>query len=466
MKPLLLKKILQKSSMSEMLCEDENITVSDSEIVKKNFEDEFVLNDAGLEYVKKALEKLNKKAGKIGVKPLELKIRSTDKQKFHDKQSNRDAFKNVYKIEILGQSPIISGYKFIASLDHTSAGNIINISPDAGVGMVPDEYRTSTPTCDYCHTKRDRNNTFILQNLETKEFLKVGRSCLKNFLPDKNPEQILKYADYISSILEELVKAEKMKSDFFGRREKNDYYDADEFLFFVCAAYLITGRYVSKRMIQQSQVDSNETITSVLAQGLMNIEWQSSQFKDVYIPKLERVRSQAEKLKGEVDSWAKQKNWDQEISKNPDMANFIENIRVILKLDHVNYKSANYHAAVLALYLRERNEKDKKAVSNKNPKNHVGVVGQKIMFIGTLKVFKQFERQKFGYYDSGISYLIIFHDIDNENEIVYFSNNPGDVRDEDVGKSFKVQGTVKKHDYSRQTQTPQTIITRAKITAA
>lgn len=465
MKTLLLKKILENENIVKLSYEknvhESTEDVSDGEMVKKNFSDEFELSENGLEYIKKELTRLNKKATRIGTSPLELKIVSTKKKNDVDQITKRNIVREFYTVEIVGSSPIISGYKFIASLNHTSAGNIINISPDAGMNTIPDEYRSSTPTCDYCNTKRDRNNTFVLQDVQTKKFLKVGRSCLKNFLPDKNPEQILRYAEYLNLVLEELLIAEKMVGG--ERQSREHYYDPSEFLFYVCVAYLIEGKFISKRMIQAGDTEANTT--STMAQAFMNMQWQSSKFQDHYVPLIEKNREKAKALQAELEDWLKIKDWEAEKIKNPGMINFIENIQVLLKLNRINYRNANYHAATLALYLREKNDAEKKNIEKKNPKTHVGKIGEKIMFLGTLKVFKEFERQKFGYYDRGISYLMIFNDIDNQNEIVYFTNNPS-VDEQDVGKSFKVQATVKKHDYSRQTQVPQTIITRAKITPA
>jgi hypothetical protein len=111
------------------------------------------------------------------------------------------------------------------------------------------------------------------------------------------------------------------------------------------------------------------------------------------------------------------------------------------------------------MYLREQGQKEKD-IQNKASaanKTYVGQIGEKIQFIGKIVKMRGFSTQ----YGEGMMY--IFNDIDNGNEIIWFSSS--DVGGAE-GDSVKVKATVKAHQVSKFNQIPQTVITRAKIEQA
>jgi len=427
-------------------------------MTEKTINDTFTLNDVGLAHVKRQLEKINKKADRIGVKPLELKIISEGGYKHTSEKQKREIFVKTYDVKIEGTPPIIDGYEFIASIEHSSAGNIINISPQASVKELPAEYRTSNTDCDYCHTKRDRLNTFVLRKADNGEFKKVGRSCLKNFLPGKNPLSILTYAEMLSKILGALVGGEDADPDEVdskggGGGGWNKYYDADEYFVYVCAAYILNGdRYTSGKAAREHE---GLVSTASFAMSLMNMRWESDAFKKKYKDKMESVMSQAKALSDKVDEWKDTKDWDAEMEKKPEMANYFHNLKVISNSPSIQYKNSGYHASLLAVYLREKEWGERKAVDKEKAKTktYIGSVGEKVTFIGALKKYKSYETQW------GWTHMYIFHDIDNENEIIYYSTRDLFLEE---GKTYKVVGTVKSQQISKFNQVPQTIITRGK----
>ena len=98
----------------------------------------------------------------------------------------------VTDIDIQG-SYKVEGYEFIGTLEYIDSENcnlIKKINPDV---QVPEKYRTSTE-CDHCKTKRLRKKTVLLRNLETNEFVQIGRACIKDYLG----VDVIDYARYIS----------------------------------------------------------------------------------------------------------------------------------------------------------------------------------------------------------------------------------------------------------------------------
>ncbi len=438
----------------------------DKKMTEKTLKDEFEVTDTGLEYIKNVLARLTKKAGKLNVAPLELKVLKTRQEKLSDPKLKMERIVNFHAVKLEGKSPIIAGYEFIASIEHSPYGNIINVSPQSSVKELPADYRTASPTCDYCHTKRDRNNTFVFRHTESGEFKRVGSNCLKNFFPDVDPKAILNIASYLGKTLAALVAAESMEDDGGpdgggGGGSRLRYYDAEEFLKYICLAYFLDGKkYVSGKAVRAAADagDYNKTSTATFAKTLMNMRWETDAVKRQWTQKIADTMPQAEKLAKEVEDWKDGKDWDAEIEKNPGMAEYFHNMKVISNSPAIQYKNAGYHASLLAGYLREKEWGERKAAEKTQAatKTYLGKIGDKMTFDLKLKKDMTFD----GAY--GTTYMYIFND-PTGNEVVYFSSRDLGL---EQGKDYKIAATVKDHKPSKYNQVPQTIITRGKVVPA
>lgn len=94
-----------------------------------------------------------------------------------------------YDIEVEGKAEI-NGWKFVASLEHTDAGNVIYSIGDL---EVPHRYYDCAPYCEHCRTNRARKDSFIIYNQETQEFKQVGKSCLRDYTFGMSAEAVSQY---------------------------------------------------------------------------------------------------------------------------------------------------------------------------------------------------------------------------------------------------------------------------------
>lgn len=437
----LLKEVLEKYHHITTEADEAGNVEIDKKMTEKTLEDTFNVTDTGLNYIKKELDRLNKKAARLGLEPLTLKILGRKEEK----QPDGD-MRVTHQVKIEGKSPIIGGYEFIANIEHTDVGNIINISPNSSIKNLPEEFRKAGATCDHCHTKRDRNNTFVLKDTKTGELKRVGRNCLKNFMPDVDPKNILAYASILEKALNIGVGGEDMDDGGgMGGGGSSKYYDANSFLVYICIAYYMTGKYISKSKAREN----NDTSTADLA---MNLRF--SKDKDIQ----DEIRSlwpKAEELAKKIEEWKDTKDWDALADQKPEMANYFQNMKIISRSQAIQYKNAGYHASLLAVYLRDQADAERVAAQKTQATNktYIGKIGEKITFDGVIKITKPFQSQ------FGTGQMYVFND-DNGNEIVYFSSR--DIGGE-VGEKVKVQATVKNHQISKYNQQPQTIVTRAKM---
>ena len=85
---------------------------------------------------------------------------------------------------------IINDWQFIASVEHTEKGNIINRVCDI---EVPERYYMGSPVCEHCNSSRYRKYTYIVRNVNNGEFKQVGKSCLNDFTHGLSAEAAARY---------------------------------------------------------------------------------------------------------------------------------------------------------------------------------------------------------------------------------------------------------------------------------
>ncbi len=155
-----------------------------------------------IEALREKLEKLNRKAAKLGTAPINLTDtgeRDTDQVAVRGvKQDVEYAY-----VTVLGKTPALNGWAFIATMDHGPAGNIIHLLPDlarpAGLVIPPlDEFRDTGRICQHCGYMRNRKDTYLVQNIDTGEVKQVGSTCLADFTGFNNPQQAAKWFEHLN----------------------------------------------------------------------------------------------------------------------------------------------------------------------------------------------------------------------------------------------------------------------------
>lgn len=113
---------------------------------------------------------------------------------------NRKMHLEGRSVSIIGQAPVLAGWRFLAKIEHGENGNLVKrmINGD----MSPANWHTCGPNCDHCAVSRQRNNTYMLQSIETGEVKQVGSSCVSDFLGQqfRDPERIANMYDFVMSI--------------------------------------------------------------------------------------------------------------------------------------------------------------------------------------------------------------------------------------------------------------------------
>lgn len=151
--------------------------------------------------VRKGIEKLNKRAVKLGVAPIVLVISAPFMKecKHYASPEARDINEHDYTflaevvdLTITGEAPMLAGWQFVGKIERLEGTNI-NLLMCAPGQTMPESYRNSDhQLCQHCNTRRLRKNTYILKHGQTGEFKQVGHDCIRDFTGGNDPSKQLK----------------------------------------------------------------------------------------------------------------------------------------------------------------------------------------------------------------------------------------------------------------------------------
>ncbi len=127
------------------------------------------------EQLEKRLARLNRRkcAGElalVGVEPYRFKVPAGDSYVWAEGR----------QFQVSGDVPRMGGWTFLATIEHTPAGNVIAKAP-AGRDVDLTAYREQAQRCDHCNTNRRRKETYLVQHSDGRIW-RVGKNCLADFL--------------------------------------------------------------------------------------------------------------------------------------------------------------------------------------------------------------------------------------------------------------------------------------------
>lgn len=371
------------------------------------------------------LAKLNKKAVKLSVAPITIKFIKavTETKVVHGNEYTR----HYNLIEVEGIAPkLAGGYTFVGTIEHIDGQNLLKSIPNK---EIPFSYKDTSPVCDHCKTKRQRNATYIVQN-EAGEFKQVGHNCVRDFLGHQDPKQLALIAEFINSFEEHCGEGEG-----FGMGVVNTA-PMSLFLEHVAETALRYG-YITSAMAQKTE--GKLVATSGQAWGTMFPH--NAEARAILAASGFKVTDKAKEMAAGTIAW---------LSSLEPKNNFEHNMKVLAGLDFITRKDIGIAAFAVQAYTQDLIKKYEK--TEKVASEYVGVVGEKIDVKVLVKKHIVLESM-YGY-----THLYIMND-ENGNDIKWFSSRK--VMDE--AKSYGLVGRVTKQEEYQGSK--QTIVTRAKVVA-
>lgn len=354
--------------------------------------------------VKNMIMKFNNKSGKLGTSAITI----SDGGPYYKKFEN--GWMAMVDINVEGNVPLIKGWAMVAMVDHTNAGNVINKFPSYRDVVLPEEFYTRAPFCDHCNTRRVKVHSVIIKNVETGEYMHVGRTCLNDF-----------FGEDISSIIHKLSFIKELSDNM-----ENGEYSTGGIYEYHCEEVMEVAMCAIRQWGYRKSSDENSTkdaIASYYSKGRKLFEINEKDIADA-------------------------KNAIEWVRNNTSNNEFFINVKTIINNVYIAGKYFGYIAGAAVSYLKEIDRKNTEMITFKD--EYVGSVGVRDTFTVKLIAKKAIE----SYY--GVSYLHIFTD-NKGHKLSWFASRDTDT---DINSEYVIKGTVKKHEvYNNMKQTALTRVT-------
>lgn len=392
------------------------------------------------QYFEEALAKVNKKAEKYGVPP--LKIKSKEKIEILKSDGNGDIAGNkkilVWRVQLEGQPVKINGWEFLASLEHSGGNNnVIRFVPGMEDKRVRTYLNASDKNCDFCHSQRDRNNTYLVKNIESGDLKQVGGQCLQKYIGDQ-ARKLAKFAFSMSSIIDELSGDGDNEGGGGGGRS-NPTVDARTAL---AAAFIaIEGHGYTPKSAQ----DKIPTVSYV---GCGLFGWCGDELKKKYKEMFDLMQKPTETYLKQADYLIK---WFHDLPEDKKSSPYMISVESVVSADMVTSRSLGLIVSLPATYHRFMN--GIKERTQEKPSLHMGAVGGKIPSTKAKCVYAQ-------YFDGNYGRYQIVKLIDDLGNVYTWFNTSKNALEKDI--TYQIVGTVKKHDEYQGKK--QTVLTRVKAT--
>lgn len=327
----------------------------------------------------------------------------------------------------------INGWRFIAAIDATENGNIINKAVDV---EVPERYYNCELHCEHCNVNRPRKHVYIVQNMESGEFKMVGKACLKDFTHGMDADAVASY----TSIFEELIQGETPISGC--RIEKH--YNTKEYMRFAAEVIRHFG-YVKTDRNGESTKDKAAEYFGYY-HGWYDSVW-CREMKRRIKKEIDKYGIDSERAENYADvdnalAWLADQNEDN---------NYIHNLKIACSLEYINYKHFGILVSLFPTFNKDL-EKQAKIRAEREAglkSEYQGNIGDRINIeVSDMRVVTGWNTQ-FGY-------TYIYKITDNNGNIYTWKTQKGNI--EDV---VTIKGTVKAHNEYRGIK--QTELTRCKI---
>lgn len=402
----------------------------------------YSIPQANMESLRKKIVRIQNKCKKYGC-DFNFEVVGEEMRKIGETKKGKAIMIKCFVVEAEGVA-IINDWKFVASLEHTSKGNIINKAVNDV--EVPERYYNSEPICEHCNSRRRRNNTYIVMNTKTGEFKQVGKSCLKDFTNGMSAEGVASF----ESMLKDL--ADSQSCDCFGSSYGGYYYNQQMYL-----------QYVVEAISKFGYARSNEE--GATAGRVCNYIWADigicrdkydREFREMMLKEMEQAKFKHDR-EDNIETARKAVEWALAQSDN---SNYMHNLKVVCQQEEVECSNTGILTSLIPVYYKaiERELKLAEKKAKEENSQWQGNVGDKL----TVKIV---DCRCVCSWETQWGYTHIFKMADEAGNIYTWKtgNYIEDEKGDDMQK-FVITGKIKAHNEFRGIK--QTELTRCRVSKA
>jgi hypothetical protein len=388
------------------------------------------------------IEKLNRKAVKINCPEITIKEIKREKLSIGYRKDmtgfpyGPEMFLEYVFCTIDGKAPMINGFSFVASIDHSLGTNIIRrFDLTASI----ENYLTlSSLTCEHCHIERQRNSTFLIKDVDGN-IKQVGSTCLKDFLGfNVSPDTLAEIASMLETAGND-DSSDDIESGFSGGYTMPSIM---EYTLHSLAIIKADGYYRSKAKSEETGLPTTS------AKVEYNIDPKTP--KSELIPIVESDYINAQKVIDYLKTFDAKSEYE-------------SNLKAIFQEKCFSYKYLGFVVSAVWFYLKANNltpefNPIEKAVNTSsflgNIKDKIGNIKAEIILIRSIPS------------DYGITTLFKFKD-ENGNFLSWFSSNSFGFCENENVKTVNIPVLIEKATIKALNEfkgNKETVLTRAKFT--
>lgn len=407
---------------------------------------EFTVYKRNLPRLQHELDRLNKRAARLGVAPITFEI-----VRDAEAVTRRNDITGVViathprvVIRVEGETPKLNGWTLAATIAHTEEGNIMRTVP--GVEVSLGEYRDAPCKCDHCNLPRVRRDSHLVLH-DSGALKQVGSSCIADFLGHADPKALAAQAELLMSAGELAAGADDF--DFMGGGRAGEE-----------RVYVETMLAIAARVVRRDGYRSRKAAAAAeLAGGYMATTRDEVEFT-IFPPRLLKDREKA-RLADNVPTdddrayGLAARDYVLSFEERDNRSDFEHNLLVIAKSENIEVRAIGIGVYIVEAYRRHlEGEVKRKAELASRPNVHFGEVGKR--YKGRVVRWHgcktSFETQY------GTTYIYLFDDLETGACMKWLSSVE---IDQAATAELSVDFTVKKHDTWKSQL--QTNVSRVKI---
>lgn len=332
------------------------------------------------------------------------------------------------RLTVEGEAPKFAGWEFIGSLspvpvENGPPENEVRATPG---NSIPAEYRRRVGECDHCHTHRNRTETFVVRH-ENGEHRMVGRNCIKDFLGHANPHSLASLAELLSAF-DRLARDAGEEDWGGGLGRAPELYELEDFLAVTAACIRVDG-WLS-RTAARARYDGAPATADDVLRHLNPPTYGGDEAMRLW----RAWRAERETTEKDAERAAAAAAWAKGLSEDGEgLEDYLYNVNLIARSGLVRGKSVGIAASIIAAYDKEVERRAR--AERRGESHHVGEIGKRMEMTVTLHKVVPIDGWEY------TSYLHIMSDAAG-NDIKWFASNRGDF---EVGETYRVMATVKDH---------------------
>lgn len=388
---------------------------------------------ANLDTLKTKIEKLNKRAVKLGVSTISITLGETETE-IVKSEGGIETVREYVNVTVDGTTPKLNGWQFVATLEHDEGTVIIRKLPSFDSVVDLSAYRAADPTnCDHCHTRRRRNDTYVVMH-DDGSLKQVGSTCLADFIGGQNPQQIAKWLEQVADMLDNACYGG-------GEAREEQRFDTQIFLSHTATMIREHGWLSKSAAYYEGGISTAERAKDNLFAAAHNERDRQG------VPLWSEGTEKDDELADKALTWVRALTED-------DLTNdYLYNLFAVCQKETIRYRQFGIAASLIQAY--ERAERERLEREGNGGRSFLGDKGDKVSFNGT--VTKIHWRESI-YAEDGNAPIYKFV-TENGDHATWFSSNDLNLNQ---GDAVTVTGTIKDtEDHPRFGKS--TIITRCKV---